>query len=90
MIDDMSTDNTIEIIQELIKDDDRFVLIKNEEGIFEEHSIPVNEFNAYLAEKEADVEKVEASKKPVSNVIKRASLFDFDSGDGDGMDNLEF
>jgi replicative DNA helicase len=55
-----------------------------------DHNIPVNEFNSYLAKKEAEVEKVESSKKPVSNVIKRASLFDFDSGDGDGMDNLEF
>lgn len=34
LVDDMSTDNTVEIIQELIKDDDRFVLIKNEEKKF--------------------------------------------------------
>jgi glycosyltransferase involved in cell wall biosynthesis len=34
LVNDMSTDNTVEIIQELIKDDDRFVLIKNEEKKF--------------------------------------------------------
>lgn len=34
LVDDMSTDNTIDIIQELIKGDGRFVLIKNEEKKF--------------------------------------------------------
>ena len=34
LIDDMSTDNTIQIINDLIKDDERFVLIKNSEKKF--------------------------------------------------------
>ena len=34
LIDDMSTDNTIKIIEELIKDDNRFTLIKNSEKKF--------------------------------------------------------